>query len=58
MSENLQQIVHDNFDDRELDIIIRKILSKVRAHYLQYGENANRIPAQTKQIIDENMDRL
>ena len=58
MPQTPEQLPEQQFDDKELDILVRKIISRVRTHYLQHGEKANRIPAELKKIIDDTIGRF
>lgn len=46
------------FDEREMDKVIRQIVDKVRANYLQNGEAGRGIPGEVKRIIENNIDRV
>lgn len=46
------------FDEREMDKIIRQIVDKVRGTYFEYGEGARGMPGEVKKIIDAVIDRV
>lgn len=48
----------ENFDEREMDKLIRQIVDKVRGNYLVNGETGRGIPAEVKKIIDQNIERF
>ncbi len=45
------------FDEKEMDKIIRQVVDKVRVNYFENGETARGIPAEVKRIIEANLDR-
>lgn len=55
--ENEDTPLQENFDEREMDKIIRQIVDRVRVNYFQIGEGRG-IPAEVKRIIDTNIDRV
>ena len=58
MSSDTDNEASYEFDEKEMDKLVRKIISRGRTHYLQYGERANRIPAELKKIIDDDIGRF
>ena len=56
MSDSSDLIETSN--EEELDKTIRKVISRVRSHYLQHGDSANRIPAEIKKIIEDDLKRF
>ncbi len=57
-TENGKGQIHEAFDEREMDKLIRQIVDKVRVNYLQNGETARGIPGEVKRIIELNIDRF
>jgi hypothetical protein len=57
-TENGKRQIHEAFDEREMDKLIRQIVDKVRVNYLQNGETARGIPGEVKRIIELNIDRF